>query len=321
MKESDFEQKLNEIIPQPDLKTTSALFAFERELGQECEYDGIQDVFNSLNFISRHFDARTTQGVYEIIQHGKAALPGEMVAAAFHFCNCCCTPQQMGQMAEDGLLMGFYSPKEAEEFSPLAVCAVQENGKVLACHTMHFGSFNPETALHLAWRCAEDLQFSVTDALLMLTVDMELAPGGARKLLVSGDEDMTQMLAACFNHCPALAARIEEDDGFEDICVHGCPESVQRIVDGKPINMSAKEFAVFLKENTAYNGGDIRLASCSTGQGDNSFAQQLSKELGVTVKAADSDVYFIPDEGILFVGSPYANTGKWRTFRNGDEII
>ena len=85
--------------------------------------------------------------------------------------------------------------------------------------------------------------------------------------------------------------------------------------------MSAKEFAVFLKENTAYNGGDIRLASCSTGQGDNSFAQQLSKELGVTVKAADSDVYFIPDEGILFVGSPYANTGKWRTFRNGDEII
>lgn len=114
---------------------------------------------------------------------------------------------------------------------------------------------------------------------------------------------------------------IEEEDGFEDICLHGCPESVQRIVDGKPVNMSAKEFAVFLKEKTSYNGGDIRLASCATGQGDNSFAQQLSRELGVAVKGADSDVYFAPDEGVLFVGSPYANTGRWRTFKNGDEII
>ena len=113
---------------------------------------------------------------------------------------------------------------------------------------------------------------------------------------------------------------VEEEDGFEDICMHGSSDSVQRTIDGKPVNMTAKEFAKFLKSDTSYKGGDIRLAACSVGKGDNSFAQQLSKELGVTVKAPDDDVYYIPDEGIMFVGSPYRNTGTWRIFRNGDEV-
>ena len=212
MEKNEFERKLHRIIPQPDTETTSALFAFGQELGQECECDGVQDVFNSLSFISRHFDAQTTQNVYEIIQHGKAALPSEMTAAAFHFCNYRCTPQQMGQMAEDGLLMCFYSPADAEELSPLAVCSVRENGKALARHTMYFGSFDPETALRSAQQYAHDRQISVTDALLSLTADMELdSGGGARKLLVSGGEDMTPLIASCFDHYTALAAFLTFD--------------------------------------------------------------------------------------------------------------
>lgn len=35
--------------------------------------------------------------------------------------------------------------------------------------------------------------------------------------------------------------------------------------------------------------------------------------------APDDDVFYIPDEGIMFVGSPYANTGRWRTFNKGVE--
>ena len=114
---------------------------------------------------------------------------------------------------------------------------------------------------------------------------------------------------------------IEEEDGFEDICIHGDSNSVQRIVDGMPVNMSPEEFAAFLKDNTSYRGGNIRLAACSAGQGNNSFAQQLSKLLGIAVKAPDDDVYYAPDEGVFFVGSPYANTGKWRVFMNGDEVL
>lgn len=117
------------------------------------------------------------------------------------------------------------------------------------------------------------------------------------------------------------AFSIESEDGFQDICVHGCSSSVQRIVNGKPVNMSAIEFAEFLKNDTSYKGSDIRLASCSTGKGENSFAQQLSKALSVTVKAPDDDVFYAPDEGTLFVGSPYANVGKWRVFKNGDEVL
>ncbi len=116
------------------------------------------------------------------------------------------------------------------------------------------------------------------------------------------------------------AISIEEEAGFEDVCMHGSSHSVQRIVGGEPVNMTAHEFADYLKNSTGYKGGNIRLASCSTGKGANSFAQQLSKELNVTVKAPDDDVYYAPDEGTLFIGNPYSNTGNWRTFKNGEEI-
>lgn len=117
------------------------------------------------------------------------------------------------------------------------------------------------------------------------------------------------------------ALGIEEDFGFEDICIHGSSNSVQTRMNGKLINMSALEFADFLKKQTSYNGGDIRLVSCETGKGENSFAQQLSKILAVTVKAPDDDVYYAPDEGTVFVRASYANIGKWRIFKNGVEVI
>lgn len=115
------------------------------------------------------------------------------------------------------------------------------------------------------------------------------------------------------------AFSVDELDGFLDVCIHGSSQTVQKAINGDIKNMNAKEFAKFLLESTNYNGEDIRLASCSTGQGDNSFAQQLSRELGIRVMAPDDDVYYIPDEGIMFVGSRYANTGKWRTFNKGVE--
>lgn len=114
------------------------------------------------------------------------------------------------------------------------------------------------------------------------------------------------------------AFSIEELPDYEDVCIHGSPSSVQKKINGKKTDMNASEFAKYLK-TTNYKGGNIRLASCETGKGDNSFAQQLSKELGVKVIAPDDDVYYLPDEGIVFVGSPHSNTGKWRVFNNGVE--
>ena len=115
------------------------------------------------------------------------------------------------------------------------------------------------------------------------------------------------------------AYSIEEEPGFEDVMLHGSPSSVQITKNGKIQNLNPSEFVDYLK-GSGYKGGDIRLASCSTGQGENSFAQQLSKLLGVRVKAPDDDVFYIPDEGIMYVGSKFSNIGKWRLFDKGVEI-
>lgn len=147
---------------------------------------------------------------------------------------------------------------------------------------------------------------------------------GVGDLTKSKSGDIIKLRVNLFDKSDPLyldAFSIEGEDGFEDVCLHGCSNSVQRIVNGKPVNMSAEGFAEFLKADTSYKGGNIRLASCSTGKGENSFAQQLSKVLAVTIKAPDDDVFFAPDEGTLFVGSPYTNTGKWRVFKNGDEVL
>lgn len=117
------------------------------------------------------------------------------------------------------------------------------------------------------------------------------------------------------------AFSMEEEEGFVNICMHGSPQSVQRLIDGVPTNFTASEFAELLKNNKKYNGEDLKLLSCSTGKGDNSFAQQLSKELGIRVKAPDDDVYYAVEEGVAFVGASYGNTGKWRIFENGVEIF
>ena len=37
------------------------------------------------------------------------------------------------------------------------------------------------------------------------------------------------------------------------------------------------------------------------------------------VKSPDDDVYFVPNEVIMFVGSPNMNIGHWRIFNNGVE--
>ena len=211
MTKEDFEGKLNALVPRPDPETTAALFAFGQELGQESDRDGVQDLLNSMSFVTRHFSAATAQSVYEIIRHGSAALPDEMVAAAVYIENDS-TPQDAAEMAEAGSLMCFHQPSSANEPSPLAVCSLVEGGASREFHTLHFGAFDPDTALRSAQQYAHDRQLSVTDALLSLTTDMTLdSNGGARKILVSGDPDMSQALPAVFQRCPAVAARLTFD--------------------------------------------------------------------------------------------------------------
>lgn len=211
MERTDFERQINALVPRPDPETTADLFAFGQELGDTAECFGVQALLTSLQFIARNFDGQTLQGAYEIIQHGFAALPGEMVAAAVYLQNGC-TPQHAAEMAEAGMLMCFHQPDSANEPSPLAVCTVIENGASRVFHTLHFGAFDPETALRSAQEYAQARHTSVAGALLSLTTDMKVNPdGGYKKILVSGDADMTQALSAIFRRCPAVAAHLTFD--------------------------------------------------------------------------------------------------------------
>ena len=210
MERTDFERQINAVVPQPDPKTTAALFAFGQELGQEIDCDGAQDLLNSLHFISRHFSAEITQGAYEIIRYG-AVLPGEMVAAALLMWNNF-TPQQAAKLADEGYLMHFYWPKNKDESSPLAVCVIKEKDRRRTCHTMRFGQFDPEAALRAAQQYARDRKISVTDALLSLTVDMELKPDdAAEKILENETPETSDLLASTFFRCAAMAARLTFD--------------------------------------------------------------------------------------------------------------
>lgn len=49
------------------------------------------------------------------------------------------------------------------------------------------------------------------------------------------------------------AFSVDELDDFLDVCIHGSPQTVQKIIKGGIKNMKAKEFAKFLLESTNYN--------------------------------------------------------------------
>lgn len=222
MTKKEFERQINQLIPEPDLETTAVLFAFGQELGEEDESNNVQALLNSLKFIERHFDKHTLQGVYEIIQNDTAVLPSEMVAAALHLRNGC-TPQQAAQLADAGRLMCFYAPQDADELSPLAVCAVVEHGESQTFHTTQFGMFDPETALRSARDYARNRQTSVTNALRFLTVHMNADPDGAGKILTSGHDNMTKLLADAFDRCAITAARLTFDADREQVSVEYNP--------------------------------------------------------------------------------------------------
>lgn len=103
-------------------------------------------------------------------------------------------------------------------------------------------------------------------------------------------------------------------------CGHGNPSAFEVLIGGKKTQMSAREFADHMIRNGDFKGQDLRFVSCAVGSGDNSFAQQLSKILRIKVKAPDSDTYYAPKEGVVFIGSPHRNIGRWRLFDNGVEI-
>lgn len=211
MTKENFERQINALIPKPDIWTTASLFAFGQELMREPEYDGAQALFNSLEFISRHFDGEVLQSAYELIQDS-ASLPEELVAAAV-FLQDGEAPGDVAGMVRRGYLMGGYVPKDAGALSPLALCCILEDRKLHVYHTEHFGSFDPETVFSSVKEYASQQGVPVTEAFRHIAADGSVSLGvhEARRLLTSGQPEMTEALNDIFACCPAVAAWISFD--------------------------------------------------------------------------------------------------------------
>ena len=70
--------------------------------------------------------------------------------------------------------------------------------------------------------------------------------------------------------------------------MHGSPECVKffdRLIDYQTLA------AIIIGREDYKRGTPIRLFSCSTGKGDDSFAKHLSKLLDVEVKAPNQDIH------------------------------
>lgn len=194
------------MIPQPSPETTAALY----ELGLDImDEEGPQRILAAFDFIARNFDRSVLQSAYEIIRHGSAALPGEMVAAAVFLQNGD-TPARMSQMAEQGYLMCFHTPKEMGEVSPLAICTVTEDGKTRDFYSTQFGKFEPEEVFSRARGYAKQQGISVTQALQCAAADGKIGVElyEWQKLMTERWPEMTEALSDIFERCPAVVAHI-----------------------------------------------------------------------------------------------------------------
>ncbi|MBP3459528.1 MAG: RHS repeat-associated core domain-containing protein, partial [Lachnospiraceae bacterium] len=113
------------------------------------------------------------------------------------------------------------------------------------------------------------------------------------------------------------ATKISPVEGYTDVVIHGTSDSFGVWHNGKWEYINQRSLATFLKNNPEYNGGAVRLISCSTGAKPDGIAQQLANKLGVDV-LAPSDTLYIYQNGSTVIGpNPYTNTGDWKLFMPG----
>lgn len=107
-----------------------------------------------------------------------------------------------------------------------------------------------------------------------------------------------------------LASNLPKKEGYYDVVIHGAPKTVSFFGE----RTDARTIAKILKLRNDYSGGPIRLLSCSTGKGEDCFAQRLANELGVVVEAPDDVIWARSDKTYTIGPTRYKNTGSMKSF-------
>jgi len=114
-----------------------------------------------------------------------------------------------------------------------------------------------------------------------------------------------------------FAKKAKPLDGYTDVIIHGNPEKdlVSIFINGKWKNIDQRRLATYVKHNTGYKSGPIRLISCSTGA--KKFAQNFANKMGVNVLAPSDTVWAHPSGKLTIGPKSYINNGKWIEFKPG----
>ena len=111
------------------------------------------------------------------------------------------------------------------------------------------------------------------------------------------------------------AMRAKPEKGYTDVIIHGNPDTDKVSVyhNGKWVDMDQRRLAKYIKHDTGYTSGPIRLISCSAGTKE--FAQNLSNKMGVEIIAPSNTVWAHSDGKLTIGPKSYINNGKWNSFK------
>jgi len=114
---------------------------------------------------------------------------------------------------------------------------------------------------------------------------------------------------------------VEPIGGYTDVAIHGNEDGFSYSDrSGAQVPVSVDEFTSRIQSSKDYDGGPVRLLSCSTGGYSDGAAQQLADKLGVNVMAPTDTLWVYPngdtiisknrDEAIKGITS-----GTWKVFK------
>ncbi len=111
------------------------------------------------------------------------------------------------------------------------------------------------------------------------------------------------------------ALKAPPEPGYTDVIIHGDPDTdlVAVYHNGKWVDIDQRRLATYVKHNTGYKSGPIRLVSCSTGTKE--FAQNFANKMGVEVIAPSDTVWAHPNGRLTIGPNSYINNGKWNVFK------
>ncbi len=114
-------------------------------------------------------------------------------------------------------------------------------------------------------------------------------------------------------------------NGFYDYIAHGDQNTIKVTINGVTHIINHRVAAELIKRDKKRTSIAVRLLSCETGKGNNSFAQNLANKLNIKVKAPTKLLWCSPN-GNYFVADAQDNDpnrpdlnkkGKFKTFYPG----